>query len=538
MPSSASRLRPVIDTATSLLRAGVVRPYPPHRLLAAGLTLAGRSLSVDLGYAAMAALRPGSAAVVDEMGTATWRGQDDAATALARVLLAAGAGDDGGVGVLARNSRAFGVAAAAAARIGADGVYLNTGSAGPQLRDIVEREGIAAIVVDADLEPSVAEAVPHLPRVVVTAGLAPQPRTKAQSFEEAVAGDATPLPPPGRSGRYVLLTSGTTGVPKGAPRSNPEPTAVLAMLAGLPLRAGETWVVPAPLFHAWGFNGLTLQMVLGTTMVLRRRFDPELVLADVAGRGAEVLWAVPVMLQRIMALPEETRRRHDTSSLRCIAVSGSALPAGLAARVEDTFGPVLHSVYGSTEVGWAAIATAADLAADPATAGHPARGTDVAVLDDHDQPVEQGRTGRIFVGSGLAFDGYTGGGDKARLGRLVATGDTGHVDEAGRLTVEGREDDMIVSGGENVFPREVEDVLTSDPSVAEVAVIGVPDDEFGQRLAAFVVAAEGASVDTDALRSLVRGRLARYKVPREVTVVDELPRNATGKVLARELRDR
>ena len=293
--------------------------------------------------------------------------------------------------------------------------------------------------------------------------------------------------------------------------------------------------MPAPLFHAWGFAGFGLGLATNATLVLHARFDAETVLADIELHGAEVLWAVPVMLQRILALPEETIRRYDTSSLRCVAVSGSALPGGLPQRWQELFGATLHSVYGSTEVGWATVATPEDLAADPRTAGRPARGVEVRVVDDdgHDVPVDT--TGRVFVGSALSFEGYTGGADKQRLAGLVSSGDLGHFDAEGRLTVDGREDDMVITGGENVFPRGIEDVLVRHEDVAEAVIVGVPDDELGQRLVAYVAPTAGTTIDAEALRGWLRPQVARYELPRSIMIIDALPRNATGKVVVRDL---
>jgi acyl-coenzyme A synthetase/AMP-(fatty) acid ligase len=246
------------------------------------------------------------------------------------------------------------------------------------------------------------------------------------------------------------------------------------------------------------------------------------------------------MIQRILALPPGVRGRYDTSSLRVVALSGSALPGELAVQFMDAFGDVLFNLYGSTEVGWAAVADPADLRAAPGTAGRVPAGTSVQILDGDGQPVTRGVTGRIFVRSVLGFDGYTGGGGKeARHGHL-ASGDLGHFDAAGRLYVDGREDDMIVSGGENVFPREVEDLLAGHPGVAEAAVIGVPDDEFGQSLTAYVVRTSnpdhaGADLGATDIQDYVHARLARFKVPRHVMFIDVLPRNATGKVVKRQL---
>jgi fatty-acyl-CoA synthase len=211
----------------------------------------------------------------------------------------------------------------------------------------------------------------------------------------------------------------------------------------------------------------------------------------------------------------------------------------LARRWMDAFGDNLYNTYGSTEVATATIATPADMRAAPGTAGRPPRGVTLKLLDDRGALVTQGRTGRIFVGNAMIFDGYTGGGDKDRIGGLAATGDVGRLDHAGRLFIEGRDDEMIVSGGENVFPREVEDTLAEHPAVAEAAAVGVADEEFGQRLRAFVVVRpDHAGVSEDQLKAYVRDQLARFKVPREIVFLDELPRNATGKVLKRALLDR
>jgi fatty-acyl-CoA synthase len=204
----------------------------------------------------------------------------------------------------------------------------------------------------------------------------------------------------------------------------------------------------------------------------------------------------------------------------------------------DVFGDVLYNLYGSTEVAWATIATPEDLRAAPGTAGRPPHGTVVRLYDAEGHEVPQGRTGRIFVGSQLQFEGYTGGGMKDVLDGLMSSGDVGHFDAGGRLFVDGRDDEMIVSGGENVFPREVEDLLADHPGVDEAAVVGVPDPDWGQRLAAFVVTRPGAGLDEAAVKQHVKQNLAGYKVPRDVRFVDELPRNATGKVLKRELAGR
>jgi fatty-acyl-CoA synthase len=308
-----------------------------------------------------------------------------------------------------------------------------------------------------------------------------------------------------------------------------------ALFSKIPLKARETTVIAAPMFHSWGFAHFTLALPLASTLVLRRKFDPEETLRAVSQSRASALAVVPVMLQRMLELGDETIAKYDTSSLRVIALSGSALPGELAIRAMDVFGDALYNLYGSTEVAWATIATPQDLRAAPGTAGRPPMGTIVKLLDAQGGEVAPGEGGRIFVANEMVFEGYTGGGNKEIVEGLMSTGDVGHFDAAGRLFVDGRDDEMIVSGGENVFPREVEDLLADHEQIEEAAVVGVGDEQFGQRLKAFVVAREGATLDEQAVQAYVKANLARYKVPREVVFLDQLPRNATGKVLKREL---
>jgi len=220
-----------------------------------------------------------------------------------------------------------------------------------------------------------------------------------------------------------------------------------------------------------------------------------------------------------------------------VAASGSNLPGKLATRFMDEFGDVLYNLYGSTEVAWATIATPEDMRAAPGTAGRAPFGTVVKIYDEEDRECPPGRTGRIFVANQMLFEGYTGGGGKPELHGLLATGDVGHFDDEGRLFVDGRDDEMIVSGGENVFPSEVEDSIAQMRGVAEVAVVAVPDTDFGQRLRGFVVRRGDTGPTEEEVRAHVRSTLARYKAPRDVVFVDELPRNATGKVMKRQLDD-
>ena len=221
-----------------------------------------------------------------------------------------------------------------------------------------------------------------------------------------------------------------------------------------------------------------------------------------------------------------------------IFVAGAQLEGELARRGMEAFGDVLYNMYGSTEVAWATIATPEDLRAAPGCAGRPPFGTKVRLYDMDGRPVDRvGETGRIFVGNVLPFEGYTGGGTKEVIDGLMSTGDVGPFRRGGRLFIDGRDDEMIVSGGENVFPREIEELLVTHEAIEEAAAIGVPDEDYGQRLRAFVVPRPDVTLGEDDVKEFVKRNLARYKVPREVVFIDELPRNPSGKVLKRQLAE-
>ena len=292
------------------------------------------------------------------------------------------------------------------------------------------------------------------------------------------------------------------------------------------------------MFHGLGFTQMLLSASLGSTTIVQRRFRPERVLAAIAEHRPTALVVVPVMLQRIVGLLEVEPGAHDTSSLRIVFSSGAQLEAELVRRARRTLGEKLYNFYGTTEVAYATFATPEDLREAPGTAGRVPLGAVVQLYDFEGRAVAgSGRSGRIFVGNSFQFDGYTGGGSKEVIDGLMSTGDVGHFDHAGRLFIDGRDDDMIVSGGENLFPSEVEELLITHPAIEEASVIGVVDDEFGKRLGAFVVPRPGQTLTADEVRDFVKDNLARYKVPRDVIFLDELPRNPTGKVLKRELRE-
>jgi fatty-acyl-CoA synthase len=521
--------------ARTLFEAGAIRPTRPDKAIRSLAVLRHWGQSLAAGYITAAIRHPDRVAIVDERGTLTFAEVDARTNALANALALSGVGEGDGVAILCRNHRGFIDGTVACVKLGANALFLNTEFGAPAIAAVLERERTVALIYDQEFAPLVAEGAKSIPRFL--AFHEPGAELADPPLEELIAhGCSRPRQPPAKPGRVVILTSGTTGTPKGAMRKPPdsaEPAA--AVFSSIPLRALETTVIAAPLFHSWGFAHFVLGLPLCSTLVLRRRFDAEETLRAVAQHRASTLVVVPVMLQRMLELPAEMLARYDLSSLRVIASSGSALPGELANRVMDSLGDALYNLYGTTEVAWVTIATPADLRAAPGTAGRPPMGTVVKLLDERGREVPRGERGRIFAANSFVFEGYTDGGRQEVIRGLTHTGDVGHFDEHGRLFVDGRDDEMIVSGGENVYPREVEDLLAAHEGIEEAAVIGVRDRDFGQRLRAFVVPRNGAELAAGHIKDFVRQNLARYKVPRDVIFVTELPRNAAGKVLKREL---
>jgi fatty-acyl-CoA synthase len=516
------------------IRSGMVGPELPHRV--AQQLRSFERYGMLGGAIALGASRHGDrSALIDERGSVSYRELHERSNALANAWRDRGLEAGEGVAILIRNHRGFLEAVFAAAKCGARIILLNTSFAGPQIREVAGREGSDLLAFDEEYGELLADIEPPRGRYVAWAD---DPGSISEDTIEALIESApTSGPPkPSTSARITILTSGTTGTPKGAPRSQPRSLALVGgLLSKVPFRARETTELCVPMFHALGFMQAIFGIALGSTLVVRRRFDPAETLDSLDQHKASAMVVVPVMLGRMLDLGPEQIDKRDLSSLRIIFVSGSALGPELARRALDAFGPVVYNLYGSTEVAYATIATPEDLEADLGTVGKVVPGSVVKIFDEHGHEVPKGVTGRIFVGNLSQFEGYTGGGGKEALSGLMSSGDVGHFDQRDRLFIDGRDDEMIVSGGENVFPAEVEELLAGHEAIREAAAIGVDDEKFGQRLKAFVVLREGGALSEDEIKDYVKNNLARYKVPREVVFVDELPRNATGKVLKREL---
>ena len=524
-----------------MLEAGALKLEPPQNI-AAMVADIRRWGEFGMIPALNARRTPNRTAIIDDDGEITFKELDEAAHEVANGLLAMGVKGGDGVAILARNHRWFLIAVYGAARTGARIILLNSEFSGPQIKEVAEREGAKVIIYDDEYCQAVSKAEPELGKLRAL-GKNPDKDEPSGSTDETLEdlvarSSGKPAPKATRHSSIIILTSGTTGTPKGANRSTPPTLAPIGgVLSHVPFKSGEVTSLPAPMFHALGFLHATIAMMLGTTLVLRRRFKPPTVLADIEKHKVTAMVVVPVMLSRILDALDAMERKPDLSSLRIVFVSGSQLGAELATRALKELGPVIYNLYGSTEIAFATIARPKDLSINPATVGPVVKGVKVKILDDNGNELPQGEVGRIFVGNFFPFEGYTGGGHKQIIDGLMSSGDVGYFDDHGLLYVSGRDDEMIVSGGENVFPAEVEDLISGHPEVVEATALGVEDKEWGHRLRAFVVKTDGASIGEDDIKTYVREHLARYKVPREVVFLDELPRNPTGKVLKHELRE-
>lgn len=510
------------------LRSGLARPLNP--VVATRMLTALRKWGTTpaLGFALGAVRDSEATAIVDvddpQQEEITFAEAEYRTTVLANSLLDRGAQPGKAVGILGRNSRAYAEAIVAVARTGADLIYLNTGSTAEQVNSVCAAYGITILIRDrefADISPD----------SVLSLGLddpAGIPLLDCMPW----TGDVSA--PPTQS-KHVILTSGTTsGVPKGAARTTAPLDSVAALLHAFPTRKGSATLLAAPMFHSWGWMHHRMAMVLDNTQILLRHPDPERILALAQAYEVETIITVPVVLKRMVDLPASTKRAYDFSSVRCVAVSGSALPGDLAHRFMHDFGDVLFSLYGTTEAAYATIATPEDLRDDPQTAGRPMPGVRVEVFDRKGRAVPRGTDGRIHVRSRTSIAEYAADGSRGTVKGMVPTGDIGCLDQQGRLTIKGRADDMVVTGGENVHPAEVEEVLRRHPGLADVAVTGRPDPVYGSVLVAHAVVVDDDLTD-EQLLTWARGQLGPHHRPREVRRVEALPINATGKVLRRVL---
>ena len=522
-------------TVRTLVRAGVFGFGEAVGAAASAPWYLGRGPS--LGVASqLARVAVGSKdAVRDRRGTLTWAELDRRANRAANALRAEGLRGNDRVALLLRNGRELVETLIGAQKVGIVACPLNSWARTGELRDALAALEPKLLVYDSLHAEQVEPALPDELSTVVAGG-----GSGRLDYEDWIG--AAPDHPPfpfaidRGSARFIIHTSGTTGKPKGAARdaSVTGLREFLGLLETVPLRRDDVIYCPAPLFHSFGLLTLVLGTLLGATFVLPERFDPAESYALIEEHEATTAAMVPVMIRRMLSVPGAVKGRHDVSNLRIVLASGSAIPQDLRDEVRRAWGPVLFDLYGSTEAGWVAVASPEDQEQRPGTLGKPVAGVEVLVLSSEGDRLPPGEVGELYVRSGSLFDGYATGEDKGRRDGALAVGDLGRLDEEGYLFVEGRSDDMVVIGGENVYPAEVEDTIRAMDGVRDVAVTGVPDPEYGQVLVAFVV----GDVDPGDVQQACRSNLASFKVPRRIEVVSKLPRTGTGKILKRELTGR
>ena len=525
-------------TMRRLMSAGMITPRTPLAIATSFPWLIGRGPTLGVILKMNATTVGDKDAIRDRNGSLTWSELDELSNRVARGLERAGVEPGGKVGLLTRNGREMAAVAFAAQKSGVITCPLNTWANTKELKAVMAGVEPDLVVYDTahaeQVEKTVSEGVP-----LVYVGEEKKALEGSISFEEFIEDCSGSALPPFTlhrgSPKIVIQTSGTTGTPKGASRdaSASGLAALASLLSAVPYRRDDVIVCPAPLFHSFGLATFTFGTAIGATLVLPPRFDAEEVLRLIEEHSATAVSLVPVMIRRIVQLPDEVKRRYDLSSLRIVLASGSAISQDLKKAATELFGEVLYDLYGSTEAGWVAIATPEDIKKNPKSLGKPTAGIEVAVFSPEGDKLPPGETGELYIKSNYMFEGYTSGETKDERDGFMSIGDLGRLDDEGYLYIESRSDDMVIIGGENVYPIEVEDAIESLDGVNEVTVLGIDDDEYGHVLAAFVV----GDVTEDSVIAACKEELASYKVPKKVKVVDELPRTSTGKVLKRELVD-
>ncbi len=471
---------------------------------------------------------------------------DDRIDRLATALRRRGIGRRDAVALVMRNRPEFFEVEGALARLGGSSVSVSWRSTAPELRYLLGHSGAKAVFFEHDLADVVAEACREGVAVGPEGRFALGGDAPGTTAYEALLSERKAVVDDAEDGAVVIYTSGTTGKPKGAVRRFGAGQALgfAAFMERVPLRRSDRHLCVCPLYHSTGLGFAAMTLMVGGAVVIEPEFEPIRFLRAIERERITTTAVVPTLLHRLMALDADVLGAHATQSLRVMVCGGAALPAPLANRTLDAFGDVLYNFYGSTETGLVTVATPEDLRAAPGTIGRALHGVSVRLLGDDGAEVAQGAVGELFTRSAMLVEGYHADEGATRASMRdghFSVGDLATVDAAGRYMIAGRRRDMVITGGVNVYPAEVEGVLDAHPAVAQSAVIGVPDEEWGERLRAFVVLRDGAPDDPVAtaqeLRHWCRARSSGAKVPREWAFVDGLPSNPTGKVLKRELRD-
>jgi len=523
-------------TIVQLRKANALAPKNSIAMLLSLPWLIGRGPSLGIITQMHGFSLARKAALHDRDGCLTWGELDKRANQAGHMLEELGVKGGDRVAMLLRNGREIVETTLGAQKLGMVACPLNTWAKPKELRFTLSEAKASVLIYDTKHSDQVEECAPE-GLALVYVGNEDDAVANSYSYAELLS-DQSVNPPPfltreAQKPKVVIHTSGTTGTPKGASRNSSAAGvgALANLLSVVPYSRDDIIVLPAPMFHSFGLATFTFGTALGATFVMPEQFDPEGTLRAIEEHGATACSLVPVMIKRILTLDDEIKSRYDLSSLRVVMASGSAMSTEMRRAAMELFGNVLYDLYGSTEGGWVAIARPQDMLDHPGTVGKPVPGIRVAIFNEDGDRIGPGEIGEIYIKSDVMFEGYTSGDSKEVRDGYMTIGDLGYVDEGGFLFIEGRADDMVVVGGENIYPVEIEETLDDMDGVEDVAVMGVPDDEYGEVLGAFVV----GTVKAEDVKKYCKDQLASYKVPKRVEILDELPRTSTGKVLKREL---
>jgi acyl-CoA synthetase (AMP-forming)/AMP-acid ligase II len=491
-----------------------------------------------------AATRPGAPAIIEEPRHLTWHEYHERRSRLAHALVRLGLGAGEHVIVYAPNSTEYLLAGAAARAIGAVAIPMNHRLTADEVAYILD-DSDAVLVFVGDPFLAIAETVrSRVMHVRSWVTLGRERRAWATHVDDLIAGGApggVTVSAAGNIGGSMIYTAGTTGKPKGALRRAVDQAALLPRLQAFDLARPHVHLAAGPLYHSAPGAFALYTHVFGGTVVVMPKFDAEDALALIARHRVSSTFMAPILLKRIVDLPEAVRARYDVSSMQVIVMAAAPCPMKVKEDVVRYFGPVLYEFYGSTELGMNTLLRPEDVLRKPGSCGRAAPGVELAVLDAEGQPVKRGEPGELFVKryDGV-FDEYYKKPEATRQtqrGDWLSVGDVAWMDDEGFVYVCDRVRDMVISGGVNIYPAEIEDVLHRHPGVQDVAVFGVPDDTWGEHLHAAVQPRPGTTLLAVDLIEFARRQLAGYKVPRDVSFHTEFPRDSAGKLLKRVLRE-
>jgi acyl-CoA synthetase (AMP-forming)/AMP-acid ligase II len=488
---------------------------------------------------------PDRPALIDGDRSLTWRELLERRNRLATALAGLGLAGGDHVLVYAHNSLECLLAPAADRALGAIPVPMNHRLALEEAAYIVDHSDAVLVFTGDGFIPAAERLREMAPKVRHWVLIGRERRPWARHLDDLIAaGSPGPLPAGAAQGLggSMIYTAGTTGKPKGALRRATDPGVTLGFMQALDLAVPDhVHLVAGPLYHSAPSGFATFSQLFGATLVVMPRFDAEEALRLIEHHRCTSTFMAPTLVKRLVDLPAAARARYDASSMRVIVVAGAPCPMRVKEAALACFGPALYEFYGSTELSINTILRPDDVLRKPGSCGRAAPGVELAILDDDGRPVPAGQPGELHVRryAGV-FDGYYRNPEATRAterGDWVSVGDVAWMDGEGFVYICDRKRDMIISGGVNIYPAEIEDVLHRHPAIEDVAVFGVPDDDWGERVHAAVLLRPGAALDAGELIRFAREHLAGYKAPREVTFHAEFPRDTAGKLVKRVLRE-